>query len=100
MFQKIKLFLGDCKEKRIERRNMPWSKKKKIIFISVFCAVIIYVAVSMIISGNAAHVQDFSLPSLNISVNGLDTVLICLSGIGFAIFKIRAYIKRRKGKRK
>ena len=100
MFQKIKLFLTDCKEKRIERRNTPWSKKKKIVFLAVFCAVIIYVAVSMIISGNVADVQGFSLPSLNISVNGLDTVLICLSGIGFAIFKIRAYIKRRKGNRK
>ena len=100
MFQKIKLFLADCKEKRIERRNMPWSKKQKIIFLSIFCAVIIYVAVSMIISGNVADIQGFSLPSLNISVNGLDIVLICLSGIGFAIFKIRAYIKRRKGKGK
>lgn len=97
MFQKIKLFLADCKEKRIERRNMPWSKKQKIIFLSVFGAVIIYVIVSVIISGKTVDGQDFALPSLNISANGLDIVLLCILGIGFSVFKIRAYIKHRKG---
>lgn len=94
MFNKIKAFLSDCSEKRIERRNKPWSKKQKIIFLSVLCAVLLYTFISMIISGNGT---DFALPSLNLSVNGLDIALLCILGIGFAAFKIRAYIKRRKG---
>lgn len=94
MFEKLKKQFAEQKERRIEKRNKPWSKKQKIIFLFVFGAVMIYVIVSVIISGNA---NGFTLPSLNLSVNGLDIMLICLLGIGFAIFKIRAYIKRRKG---
>lgn len=95
MFYKFKAFLVNCREKRIERRNKPWSKKQKIIFLCFFGAAIIYVIISIIISGNT--VEAFSLPSLNLSINGFDIMLICLLGIGLAVFKIRAYIKRRKG---
>lgn len=95
MFYKFKAFLANCREKRLERRNKPWSKKRKIIFIAIFGAVLLYTVISMIISGNG--IESFSLPSLNLSINGLDISLIFLSGIGFAVFKIRAYIKRRKG---
>lgn len=78
-------------EKFKEKRNKPWSKKKKIIFISILVAVIVYIIISAIISGN-----NISMPSLNLSVNGLDVILLCLLGVGLAVIKIRAYIKRRK----
>lgn len=95
MFDKIKAFLVNCKERHTENRSKPWSKKRKIVFISIFGAVLLYTVISMIISGNGT--EGFSLPSLNLSINGLDMALICLLGIGFVVFKIRAYIKRRKG---
>lgn len=94
MFNKIKTFLANCKENRTERRNKPWSKKQKFIFLLVLCGVLVYTVISMIISGNG---KDFVPPSLDLSVNGLDMALLCLLGIGFLILKIRAYIKRRKG---
>lgn len=95
MFKKFKLLLADCKEKRIRKRNTPWSKKQKIVFLSGLGAVLLYIVISMLMSNNEA--ESFSLPSLNLSINGFDIVLIILLGIGFAIFKIRAFIKRRKG---
>lgn len=94
MFNKLKAFLVNSSEKRIERRNKPWSKKQKIIFLSVLCAIFLYTVISIIISGNF---DDLALPSLNLSVSGFDIALILLLGVGFAVFKIRAYIKRRKG---
>ncbi len=94
MFNKIKTLFADFREKRIERRGKPWSKKKKIIFLLVLCAVLLYAVISTMISGNDT---DFAMPSLNFSVNGLDMALLFLLGIGLAGLKIRAYIKRRKG---
>lgn len=94
MFDKLKEQLSEQRERRMEKRNKPWSKKQKIIFISVFSAVLIYVIVSVIISGNE---NGLTLPRLNLSVNSLDIILLVLLGIGFAVFKIRSYIKRRKG---
>ncbi|MCM1060925.1 MAG: hypothetical protein NC452_11625 [Eubacterium sp.] len=78
-------------DKLKEKRSKPWSKKKKIIFLSVLGAVIVYLIVSTIISGN-----EVALPSLNLSINGLDAILLCLLGIGLVAVKIRAYLKRRK----
>lgn len=95
MFEKIKNRIAKQKERRIEKRNKPWSKKQKIIFLSGLGAVLLYIVISMLVSDNEA--ESFSLPSLNLSISGFDIALICLLGIGFAIFKIRAYIKRRKG---
>lgn len=95
MFEKFKEQISAQRKRRIEKRNKPWSKKQKIIFLSVLGAVVLYIVISMLISNNKA--EGFSMPSLNLSVSGFDVVLICLLGIGFAIFKIRAYIKRRKG---
>lgn len=95
MFEKIKEQISEQRKRRIEKRNKPWSKKQKIIFLSILGAVVLYIVISMLISNNKA--EGFSLPSINLSVSGFDIGLICLLGIGFAIFKIRAYIKRRKG---
>lgn len=92
-------FLADYRNKRIEKRSKPWGKKQKIVFLSVFGAAIVYAIVSMTISGNETE-QSLTLPSLNLSVNEVDVLLLCLLGIGFAIFKIRAYIKRRKDNEK
>ncbi len=100
MLKNFRDFYRNQKEKRLEKRNKPWNKKQKIIFLSVFAAVIIYVIVSVIISGKGADGESYSLPSLNLSVNGLDIILIFLLGISFAILKIRAYIKRRKDDKK
>ena len=97
MFQKIFLKIQSLIAERKENSGKPWGKKQKVIFLSFFCALIIYVVVSMIISGKVSDGQGFSLPSLNLSVNGLDVVLLCILGIGFAVLKIRAYIKHRKG---
>lgn len=95
MFEKIKERLAEQKKRRIEKRNKPWSKKQKIIFLLGFGAAVLYIVISMLTSNSKT--EGFSLPSLNLSVSGLDIALICLLVIGFAIFKIRAYIKRRKG---
>lgn len=95
MFEKFKRRLAEQKERRIEKRSKPWNKKQKIIFLLFFGAMVLYIVVSMLMSDNKT--EGFSLPSLNLSVNGLDATLICLLGIGFVICKIRAYIKRRKG---
>lgn len=94
MLDKIKKQLTKQKEWRINKRNKPWSKKQRFIFLSIFGAITIYVIVSAVISGGE---YGYSLPSLDLSVNGLDVILICLFGAGFLIFKIRACIKRRKG---
>ncbi len=98
MLEKIKRQLAEQKERRIEKRSKPWSKKQKIIFLLFFGVIVLYIVVSMLMSGNKA--EGFSLPSFNLSVNGLDATLICLLGIGVLICKIRTYIKRRKGKEK
>lgn len=94
MFDKLKEQLSEQRERRMEKRSKPWSKKQKIVFISVFAAALIYVAVSVIVSGSE---NGLKLPRLNLSVSGIDIILLVLLGIGFAIFKIRSYIKRRKG---
>lgn len=95
MFEKIKDRIAKQKEQRIEKRNKPWSKKQKIVFLSGLGAVLLYIVVSMLVSDNTT--DSFSLPSFNLSISGFDIALICLLVIGFAIFKIRAYIRRRKG---
>lgn len=99
MLEKIKRQLAEQKERRIEKRSKPWSKKQKIIFLLFFGAIVLYIVVSMLMSSEN-KIKGFSLPSLNLSVNGLDATLICLLVIGVLICKIRAYIKRRKGKGK
>lgn len=90
MFEKLK----EKREMRRAKRAEPWSKKKKIIFISVLGIILIYVLISSIISGNG-----ISVPSLNLSVNGFDVMLIGLLVIGLAVIKIRKYIKNRKEKK-
>lgn len=97
--QKFKNLFADYRNKHIERRNKSWSKKQKIIFLSVFGAAIVYAIVSIIISENETG-QSFILPSLSLSINVVDILLLCLLGIVFAILKIRAYIKRRKDNEK
>lgn len=95
---KIKEKIAEIKEKRLEAKNKPWSKKQKIVFLIVFAAVIIYFLVSSALS-NKANV-DFALPSLKINISVTDAVILGLALIGFFAFKICSYIKDRKDGRK
>ena len=96
MLQKIKFYFAEMKNRRLQRRNKPWSKKQKIIFLSVLFIVLIYAGVSAIISGEG---EKFIPPKLNLSVSSLDISLICILALCFAVVKIRNHLKGRKGKK-
>lgn len=96
MLEKFKAAYELQKAKRAERKAQPWGKKQKIIVFSIFAALILYFIVSAVISSASETGEGFSVPSLNLTVNGVDVILLCVCGLGFAIFKIRSYIKRRK----
>ncbi len=89
MLHKLKTFFINRKEKR----DKPWNKKRKIIFLSFFGVAVTYAVISMILSGNKTE-QPFVLPQFDFYVNGFDIVMLCVLIIAFIILKI---FKHRKG---
>lgn len=91
MFENLKSKVEQYKEKRAERKARPWSRKQKIIFLSVFGALVLYIIISSFIQGN------IEIPTLHFNINGIDVAIILLALTALAVIKIKKYFKSKKG---
>lgn len=102
MLEKIKAAYELQKAKRAERKSRPWGKKQKIIFLAFLGIMVAYIVVSAVIA-NSSNIQDGTeqaqevvIPTLELNINAVDVVVLCIIGGAIAVIKIRKYLKNKK----
>lgn len=100
MRKSLREIFAEQRMRRIERQRKPWSKRQKIISLSILGGFLLYCLISYLISEKSGSTEWFSLPNLNLSIKGFDVAMICLLASGIGFLKLKAYLKQRKEEKK